>query len=1430
MRLHKGKKIQAPIFVSGELIKDSSYEVKVLDMVHQGEHFNIYQGEDIHGMNVCLKVIRYRSEKKDIFNSAMDYVIFRRKSLLEEQKVLTLSYPCVPEPLALLMVENDSPDDKRLFRKIPEWEKLSYQEPILVQEFFSASPLEKIQEELKRFSLNARLDIIRKVAKMCAYFHKRGYILQNLTPGQILMNPSNEDNVYLVGMHTACPWEKGGVDRLHPGFGSISGTYSPGEVFIPGHNYDTRIDLFQIGVLFYYLLTFHDPCKDSNWWKNPQDSFFLDQENQRLRKAIQSLDSSALWIQDLILALTKPFPETRIPDIETLLYYLENPPRFHIDFDIVHATQESIEIRLADYMESTKGFKVRIENPISTEIFEKEYNAAPCLSLPGKGIGEIFCSIASVDQNSNLSWWHSRATKIVPETHFSLKNDLGADRFGVVWEEVDSLHHVGFTLVDESQNSIFLGNFKGSEVVFPSGETVLPFYKKYRLECVPYYSYQSLEITGNTTCFDVLLLPSIPEPVLEKEENIVFSMVVPKRQAQMYAEIELLHNGWPKSCKNIITHQQNQTKIALVLEESLDIFEEHQFAFRVLIENIGWRTGNSIVYAPELYSPQRIEINEEKSGMIKIEWELISHPQLLCYEIKMDGKKTQRVQQTEYIVPLTLEQILKEEEQEIFISSVYYNGKKEKLSIPASCLIKSNRRKNLFQEKNLWQVSPFAVSASWNWENHEILSPDSIEFALVRKKEGDVDKKTIGISPLQKTISFLDKHVEVGKKYFYSLVLNQTDVVLEKEVVVPGIHIQTTLQHLGYEDLLWEIHIAQETAQSLDGEIEIIQEVDGKKESSYFKWSEEEGVYYFEKKRLTPGTCYTYTLYARFKENPEPYSQLMGVVTTKEYNFNEAIQPFYNRASITWNSSSADQIEALEIYDSSGRFIASTKSDSITLENLEPERLYKFPLKYRYSSKKVMSGKTLVFTTLPYTIPAQAKDIEIDSFRLYWDVPDMMVARRIKEFQLEVSGNVGKHILSRSTRSVHLKHLYPCTTYQWNLCALLKSGNLVHLAKGETTTQTPQFTCQIDAGLVHHLQWDYPDCPAIDRIELHRDDVPVLQTNEKEMYDSDFKGAQEVSYKFYYVLKDDRKILAEEKKVKPLSMSHLFAALQIDPSIGSIRWDFSEFKKLKNFKYIELYQDEQLLYKQGSHIPSLTFEDFGKWNEKQNAYMGLISEPCNYRLAVVGVAPTARKCKKKWTLNIKGIQCFYPDVPECFSVAPEHCCIYFDWESSETPLLREIILRRAGDGEILYQGGNQGCTICDDNGGYGLEWNRNYRYTIEMFYNNYHTIKSFDVALDSYDPSRLEIKSRTLGDVLEVTWNSELETSIVKIGWQRVAGKWLQKRFIDMFKKPLWTDFEAGMIVIPLSGKEFYYQMIYQDRYGHLFETDPQSVNNDTEV
>jgi len=79
MKLNKDQVLDVPVMVAGAISSKIRYSVKILDCVAQGEHFFVYLGEDAHGTNVCLKTIRYRSEKKELFSSAADYIVYRRK-------------------------------------------------------------------------------------------------------------------------------------------------------------------------------------------------------------------------------------------------------------------------------------------------------------------------------------------------------------------------------------------------------------------------------------------------------------------------------------------------------------------------------------------------------------------------------------------------------------------------------------------------------------------------------------------------------------------------------------------------------------------------------------------------------------------------------------------------------------------------------------------------------------------------------------------------------------------------------------------------------------------------------------------------------------------------------------------------------------------------------------------------------------------------------------------------------------------------------------------------------------------------------------------------------------------------------------------------------------------------------------------------------
>jgi hypothetical protein len=156
-------------------------------------------------------------------------------------------------------------------------------------------------------------------------------------------------------------------------------------------------------------------------------------------------------------------------------------------------------------------------------------------------------------------------------------------------------------------------------------------------------------------------------------------------------------------------------------------------------------------------------------------------------------------------------------------------------------------------------------------------------------------------------------------------------------------------------------------------------------------------------------------------------------------------------------------------------------------------------------------------------------------------------------------------------------------------------------------------------------------------------------------------------------------------------------------------------------------------------------------------------------------------------------------------------------------------LRRAGDGLLIYQGSNQGCIVYDDNQGKGLDRNRKYAYTIEMIYNNYHTSRLIEVSMkEPFDPTRLELRNKVIGDILEITWNSEVETSITHIGWKRISSNWFRSSMKSMFKKTTWNKFSKGSMTIPINySGNFCYKIGYKDCYGHIFYTKSRNISAD---
>lgn len=1424
MKLTKDQVIEAGILIAGKVSSTTTYPIKILETICDGEHFHVYLGEDAQGTQVCLKTIRYRSEKKDTFGSAAEYIQYRRNKLQLEQRLLAISHPAIPEPLAMLAIPNHDSEDQKLFRRVPEWEQLRTSELILVEEFFHGPSLQTIKNNKNHsFSLRRRIAIASKIAYICKYLNENGCQLSNLHPDHILIDPDSDDNVYLIGFQhgVLIPPDLNPEMLEKPTWWTENPNLS---------EYQPGLDCAEFGKLLCFLLTIHDSPKDG-WWDKLQDLRTWEELRARLRRAMRSFPVSAQWLCELIEELLQPEPELRIPNWQSILEYLERPPYLRPSMQVVSASPQEIKIRVEQPEEELSRLLIQVRAP-GYKLVRQQRPYLPELLLPGVGIGTAVVSLAVYNRDDRLSWWQHQKIQVFPALQIKLKNDLGPDKFGFIWETLPNLSYVKFTAIDKQNHCIELGQYTGPEIILPPNNMVVPFYKKFRIEAVPYFKVAQNDIPGPIQNYDVELLPPIPVPIYQKTNlGIQFILQIPKRQAKLYEEIELLHNGWPQNLRTEHIDKEDEELTVFWWQEELDLFENHQFAFRILITNLGWRTGQAVVIVPPVPSITELSGYEEEWGVLNLQWRHVKQSQLLCYQVSCDGQVVDRVKTAFCPFALPLAIAVTKDKVEVSVVAVYSNGRSERLSAPVNTVIKIAHSKRLAEQVVHSKVTPFSVTFSL--ENTQTLENLASEILLQRRAEPQEPQEspsTIDRQEVQSSVILTDSTVTMGKTYKYCLNLGETGgCLLEKTVTIPEINIICSLQHVGYEDVVWEIRIPPETANYLHGQLEVVRSGENSQQSHLFSWSNDEGAYDYEDKDLIPGGEYHYTLIVHWQGRAEPYYRDMGLVKTKQFEMQESIEVFYNKAVIRWTPSPLGQIEAIEIYDTNNRFIAATKSDSITLENLEPQREYRFPLKYRYSPKKIRDGKVILFKTLAYTINTQVLDVTADSLRIRWDIPDNSIARRVREFVLVVSGIEGKFILSPGTRTVYLKQLYPGTEYIWQLGASLKSGSFISLASEKTVTQIPPVELSVEVDLVHHIQWSFTPSPAVDKIQIYRNDTLILlcgATDAQEVYDSGFKAGEETTYQLYYILKDERRILAGEKKVKALNLSELVQLVQPEAGIGSIRWDYKNYKKFKYLKYIELYRNGNSIDKKGNHLPNLTFEDFGDLVGQD--YQGLPATELSYELDIVGVAPTGPKCKRKWSLKLRGLQCDYANQPEGFTVSPEYGCIYFGWNTTPTPLLQQICLRRNDTNTLLYQGINQPAWICDDDDEQGLNPDSSYSYTLEMIYRNHRTSCELEVSLENPDLTRLNFQRKIIANVLEITWDSDIPSSLTQIGWKRIPSQWFKKTLGNLFQKTVWIPYAAGMLVIPLSSsKEFYYQLVYQDRYGHTLEAEAEQVTRE---
>ncbi|BBM88084.1 protein kinase domain-containing protein [Candidatus Uabimicrobium amorphum] len=1368
-------------------------KVKVIELLFAGEHFHYYKALNCNGDHVCIKVIRYRSEGRNIFSSAMDYVVYRRKMLLNEHRILAISHPSIPEPLAMITIENNCDDDEKLFHKFPDWQQLKTEELILVQEYLAGSPLPQLQDQIQLFSIKQRLSIFYKLIKLFSFVHEKGFVIQNLHPEHIIMNPEHNDNINIVGLHYSCPLKSLENTAKYKKALFLSGQKVPTQ-----YRPDVRSDVQQLGIILHYLLTLDNPSSNDRVDLNVT------------KKAVEQLSSHHSWVLKLLEQLLCNSIHKRLHSVNCIASYLNNPPQQDIDFDIVKASRSQLEIKITHAPNWSKNLEFRIEDHDKGTITENKIAFSRTLLIPGKWGGEITCGIRATS-GSSFTWWKYKNALTAQKFPLSEIPDLPTDQVGFEWPPMPNLKNVSFFL--EENNRLTKLCDAQEKVILPVDGQPLPYNKKIKIICQPNFLRQ--EQNPMQIMQEVYLVPTINVPVVYNKLNqIFFEIVLSSEQQKIISQIELLHNGVPyrTQIKEDFIQQIHNEKIVFKLNKrNLLMFEKHVFSCRILLDSIGWKKGPN--WQVDISPPgiQSLAIEEPKLGTLQLSWRSYPNKYLRDYGIFYNGEEIAKTTENNYQLQLDNATISREmgNSATIEVISYYEQDGIVKKSQPYAKEYLFPTIENILRCNIKRSISPKSVTFELDFKHFHIVQDF---FYIYFYREANNETSLISKSILREKMSLKDEKVSPGKTYkYFAEVEGVKYKIFDETPEIPQIGITFSLEKVGYETCSWLIRIDEKTLQCMDENIEI-QRLGQQQKTHKFMWDKRKTSLQFTDKYLIPGEEFEYYLYL-YLENEERYEYFLGNITTKKFDLDVDVNTTYNCANISWKPSPQNRIDCIQLYDHSNKFLAATKSDSITLENLEPEREYVFPLKYKYLSGHIQQGTAIKFKTKPYKMEAETTDFTTDSFRLKWDITDTAFAMKLVKLYLKVSANVGEHELSHETRSVQLKQLLPCTTYHWTIHGQFKSGRRCLLASGDATTETPKLNVEIEVGLIHHIKWSYKKIPAISKIEVHRNDLPLIETDEDELYDSDFKGGKEITYRFFYVMSDGRKLLATEKKVQSLSMKDLFSAIKIQPKTGAIYWDFSELKRYTFFQSVELFLNNKSLFHQENTDGSLIFEDWGQ-SVKAGKTIGLPEKSMNFELAVVGIAPIKRKCKKKWTLSIKGIKCYYSNLPYQFNVFREYSTIYFQWEKMPTELLEEVVLERLSDNRVIYSGINEEVYIVDDNDGYGLESHTSYQYIMKLKYKNHQTLKKIEVLLEDFDEDRLNIIEEQISDsTLQISWDSELDTSITHIGW----GKSLQSFVPKFLKRYHFVDFAQGKINIPIQPQDMSYELVYKDCYNNIF-------------
>ncbi|CAN5328607.1 hypothetical protein BH10ACI3_BH10ACI3_20990 [soil metagenome] len=212
-----------------------------------------FNGDEIGNYSIVNEIGRggmgtvYLAERKDfdqrvavkVIKRGMDSDMIVRRFRQERQVLATLSHPNIAR-----LLDGGTTADGR---------------PFFVMEYIEGEPLTKYCDAHK-LSIDARLEIFRKVCSAVAYAHANLVVHRDLKPSNIIVDAAGEPKLLDFGISKVLEADRFGltVDETATGMHLLTPEYASPEQIL-GDKITTASDVYSLGVLLYELLSGHRP-------------------------------------------------------------------------------------------------------------------------------------------------------------------------------------------------------------------------------------------------------------------------------------------------------------------------------------------------------------------------------------------------------------------------------------------------------------------------------------------------------------------------------------------------------------------------------------------------------------------------------------------------------------------------------------------------------------------------------------------------------------------------------------------------------------------------------------------------------------------------------------------------------------------------------------------------------------------------------------------------------------------------------------------------------------------------------------------------------------------------------------------------------------------------------------------------------------------